>query len=327
MIITRTPYRISFFGGGTDYPCWYKKYGGAVLGATIDKYCWISVRPPTPFGPRFKVVYNQVEECEVLEEIEHPAVRECLRLAGYEELGCEIHHWGDLPARSGMGSSSAFVVGLLHALWKLQGRNIYKCDLYKEATRIEQQVLNETVGDQDQILCTFGGVNTIEFSREEERKPPTLSMIYPSQVRQLQKYLMLFFTGVQRTSSDVAKGYVRDFEDYMPAMLHLTYLATEGKKVVEEQDWDGFGSMLDVAWKLKKTVGAGVTSPALDCIYDNALAAGATSGKILGAGGGGFLLLFVPAGKQEDVREAMHGFTEVPVKFDYEGSHAERLPT
>lgn len=322
--MTRTPYRISFFGGGSDYPQYYREYGGAVLGATIDKYCWISVKARTPFGPKFKVVYSRVEECDELEEVEHPAVRECLRYCGYEDKGCEVYHTSDLPARSGMGSSSAFVVGLLNALFRLRGDEVVPRQVIARiACNTEQRVLNETVGSQDQYLTALGGLRKVEFREYGEVVPWAEVLSHSSKDvttgAVFQKYLMLFFTGVTRTASDVASGYVKDMWADGPTMGRLVGMVEEGISALVCRHFHTFGMLLDEAWLLKKRW-YGVTNPIINGLYEKAKASGALGGKILGAGGGGFLLLFVPPEKQSYVREALTGLIEVPVRFESEGS-------
>lgn len=321
MIITRTPYRISFFGGGSDFPCHYNTYGGSVLGTTINKYCWLAVKKPSPFGPKFKLVYSKVQCCDNLEEIDHPAIRECLR---YLEIdGVEIHHWGDLPARSGVGSSSAFVVGLLHALYKLKGRLCLPGKLANDAIHIEQEILRETVGSQDQILTAFGGLSVVNFSKSGY-DVSTFSTRFPKAthcVNWLEKNLMLFWTGVQRISSDVAASYVPTFKEKASLLSQAASRVNEGVLILTRGgSLRGFGELLDEAWQLKKALGEGISNPTLDGIYQQAKENGAIGGKLLGAGGGGFLLLFVEPDQQERVRQKLHPLTEVPFAFTDEGS-------
>ena len=322
MITARAPYRISFFGGGSDYPAHYREHGGAVLGTTINQYCWVTVRPPSPFGPKFKVVYSRVEETDILDEIEHPAVRECLRLAGLEKTGCAVYHHGDLPARSGMGSSSAFVVALLHALHVLTGKgDPFANRLAAEAVRVEQEILRETVGSQDQWLIAHGGLSRIAFGKDGKIRYRRLDTPSPRvNAFRLEGHLLLFFTGVTRTASDVAAGYIGNFRWKVGVLSKLAAMAAEGQGLLEKGDLPAFGALLDEAWALKRSLGGGVSTAALDALYAKARAAGALGGKILGAGGGGFLLLFAPPEAQPAVREAVGSLTEVPVRFDYTGS-------
>ena len=323
MIVTRTPLRISFFGGGSDYPSWYKEHGGAVLGATVDKYCWIAVRRPAQFGPKFKVVYATVESCESLEEIRHPAVRECLRYVGVD--GAEVIHTSDLPARSGVGSSSAFVVGLLHGLHTLKGNRPSKGQLAEEATFIEQEVLKETVGSQDQMLTAWGGANVVEFMPDSSKAESGVWVrrcFLPEEVDQLLPYLMLFWTGVQRTASDVAASYVGDFGQYADALYELRGMVDEGQAILSGRKGGllDFGILLDRAWRVKRCLGKAVSNGKIDEACEASRWAGAVGAKLLGAGGGGFLLLFVPSEKREAVRAALPGMIEVPFRFEYAGT-------
>lgn len=208
MVISRTPFRLSFFGGGTDYPAWYTQHGGEVLATTINKYCYLNCRYLPPFFEhRFRIVYSKIESCQTLDEIKHPSVREILRYLEIQR-GVEIHHDGDLPARSGMGSSSAFTVGLLHALYALKGYIPSKPHLAKESIYLEQTVLQENVGSQDQVLAAYGGLNHVTFLPNNEIvvAPVTLSQ---SRIHELNAHLMLFYTGIRRTASDVAHSYIR----------------------------------------------------------------------------------------------------------------------
>ena len=322
MIITRTPYRISFFGGGSDYPQWYKQHGGAVLAATINKYCWIAVRPPTKFGPKFKVVYSKVEEVDDIEKIEHPAVRECLRHCGFAEKGCEVHHWSDLPARSGMGSSSAFVVGLLKGLQTLNDSYADPKTLMMFATYIEQDILKETVGSQDQAECAYGGLNHIVFypAGDIDVSPAlTPGVSSYNTILEFSDYLLLFYTGVQRTASDVASGYVEEMCKNNVFMEELIEMVDTGRVALQERDFREFGFLLREGWEVKRGL-KGVTSAKIDEVYTAALNAGALGGKILGAGGGGFLLVFAESSQQASVREALKELKEVPFEFDNTGS-------
>jgi len=320
MIISRTPFRISFFGGGTDYPAWYRKHGGAVIATTIDKYCYITCRYLPPFFEhRITVIYSKMEHCQTINEIAHPAVREVLRYLKYDR-GLEIHHDGDLPARSGMGSSSAFTVGLLHALYALKGEMVSKHQLATESIYIEQEVLNETVGSQDQVLAAYGGFNYITFlpNGEIEIKPMTLR---PERIRELNSHLMLFYTGIKRTASNIAESYVNGIEDRRRQLRIMKDLVEESISILNsDQDISGFGELLHEAWQAKRSLSSQVSSAHVDELYDCAISAGALGGKLTGAGGGGFLLLFVPPSKQTEVREKLNRLIYVPFKFEFSGS-------
>lgn len=320
MIISRTPYRISFFGGGTDYPSWFRKHGGSVLATTIDKYCYITCRFLPPFFEhRIRVVYSKIESCQRPEEILHPAVRESLRYMNLDR-GIEIHHDGDLPARSGMGSSSAFTVGLLHALYALKGNMPSKQQLARESIHIEQEMIRETVGSQDQALAAYGGFNHLTFQQNGEIsvRPVVLSR---ERIAELNDCLMLFYTGIKRTASNVADSYVNNMEASRRQLRIMKDLVEEAISILNgERDICEFGELMHEAWLAKKSLSATVSNPAVDGLYDRAIAAGAMGGKLTGAGGGGFLLLFVPPPAQTAVRGALSGLIHVPFHFEYSGS-------
>ena len=320
MIISRTPFRISFFGGGTDYPGWYRKHGGAVLATTINKYCYISCRYRPPFFEhRIKVVYSRIENCQTIDEIAHPAVREALRYLSVDR-GVEIHHDADLPARSGVGSSSSFVVGLLHALHGLQGHIPSKQQLAMESIYIEQELLKETVGSQDQVSAAYGGFNQIIFlpNGEISVRPMTLTQ---ERVRELSSHLMLFFTGITRTASDLAKSYVQNIESGERQLRMMSDMVNEGISILNSgQDITRFGELLHEAWQAKRGLSSKVSNSYVDEIYDQAISAGAIGGKLTGAGGGGFMLLFVPPSRQRRVREKLNKLLYIPFEFEFSGS-------
>ncbi|MCR4338815.1 MAG: hypothetical protein NUW01_02895 [Gemmatimonadaceae bacterium] len=321
MIITRTPFRISFFGGGTDYPAWYEEHGGAVLATTIDKYCHISCRHLPPFFEhKHRIVYSRIENVSELSEIEHPAVRAVLGWAGCER-GLEIHHNGDLPARSGLGSSSSFTVGLIHVLAALEGRYVTKDELAKSAIHIEQRVIQENVGSQDQISAAFGGFNRIEFNRNGtfHVSPIILSR---ERSRELQSHLMLVFTGFSRIASEIAKSQIQNFKSRETELMRMREMVDAAIAILQDTGCPigEFGSLLHQGWRHKRTLSASVSTPEIDSIYDEALRAGATGGKLLGAGGGGFLLLFVRPELQAGVRERLKHLVQVPFEFEDGGS-------
>lgn len=320
MIISRTPFRISFFGGGTDYPGWYRKNGGKVLATTINKYCYLSARFLPPFfGYKYRIAYSKIENCKTLDEIIHPAVRAVLHFLKIPQ-GLEIHHDGDLPARSGLGSSSAFTVGLLHALYALKGRMPNKHKLATESIYLEQKVLKETVGSQDQVLASYGGFNLITFHKDGQIsvKPITISS---KRIEDLQNHLMLFYTGIVRTASDVAKTFVPNIEQKEKQLFAMNQMVDQALNILNsKQDISNFGKILHETWSLKRSLSSSVSNSTIDNIYLNALSAGATGGKIIGAGGGGFLLLFVSPSRQAKVRKKFNKFIHVPFKFEREGS-------
>jgi D-glycero-alpha-D-manno-heptose-7-phosphate kinase len=320
MIICRTPFRISFFGGGTDYPGWYRQHGGAVLAATIDKYCYLTCRPLPPFFEhRLRVVYRKIETCRSVDEVKHPAVREALRYLRVDR-GLELHHDGDLPARSGMGSSSAFTVGLLHVLHALRGEMPTKSQLARESIHIEQEVLRETVGSQDQVLAAYGGLRHVRFNPDGRIECNPL-VLPAERVAELQSHLMLFYTGIARTAADVARSYVADLESRRRQLRILKELVDESIDILASgTDIRAFGDLLHETWQAKRSLSAQVSNAEVDDLYERARAAGALGGKLTGAGGGGFLLLFVPPACQPAVTEALADRIHVPFEFEWAGS-------
>jgi D-glycero-alpha-D-manno-heptose-7-phosphate kinase len=320
MIISRTPFRVSFFGGGTDYPDWYREHGGAVLATTIDKYCYISVRELPPFfDHRFRVVYSHVENVKEVREINHPAVRGVLEWMKAEK-GLEIHHDGDLPARSGLGSSSSFTVGLISALHALNGRHITKDALAGEAIHVEQCVLREPVGLQDQVSAAFGGFNHISFRQDGayEVRP----IILPKErLESLQDHLMLFFTGISRLSTDVAETVIANLQARTRELLEMQGMVDQAITILSSPATDvcDFGRLLHESWSLKRQLSNRVSSSTIDEIYDAARRSGAIGGKLLGAGGGGFMLLFARPEDHPWIQEALSGLIRVPVRFESSG--------
>jgi D-glycero-alpha-D-manno-heptose-7-phosphate kinase len=320
MIISRTPFRISFLGGGTDYPAWYRRYGGSVLVTTIDKYCYLSCRYYPPFFEhKFRIVYIQSENCKTVDDISHPAVREILHYLKWKR-GLEIHHVADLPARGGMGSSSSFTVGLVHALYGLRGQLLSKKQLAMESIHIEQSILCETVGSQDQVAAAYGGFNHVRFAENGEVtvKPLTLSQ---ERLRELESCLMLFYTGIKRTASAVAQSYINHIEEKEDQMRTMMAMVEEGIAILSSnRDITNFGKLLDEAWQVKRSFSHQVSNSSIDEIYANAISAGAIGGKLAGAGGGGFIVLFVPPERRGRVRETLNGLVNVPFKFEGSGS-------
>ncbi len=320
MIVSRTPYRLSFFGGGTDLPAWYAQHSGAVLATTIDKYCYITLRYLPPFFEhRFRVVWSKIETCQQISEISHPAVR-----AVFEYLrpdhGFELHHVGDLPARSGMGSSSSFTVGLLNAAHAMKGQLINKQDLALESIHLEQNILREAVGSQDQVSAAYGGFNRIDFhtSGEITVTPMTLS---PLRLSELNAHLLLFYTGIVRTSSQVQTKLMHDLEGKKQQLHLMKRLVDESIALLNSSaDISAFGHLLHKAWQAKRSLSNVVTNPEIDAIYNTALEAGAIGGKLAGAGGGGFLLLFAAPEKHKALRKALNNLINVPFNFESSGS-------
>ncbi|NEO83084.1 MAG: kinase [Spirulina sp. SIO3F2] len=322
MLMSRTPFRISFFGGGTDYPSWYKHHGGSVLATTINHYCYLTCRYLPPFFEhRFHVVYSRIENCSTIERIQHPAVRTTLKYLNLHQ-GLEIHHDCDLPARSGLGSSSAFTVGLLHALHALHGQHPSKAQLAQESLHIEQNLLGETVGSQDQICAAYGGFNHITFGLNGEISIQPVE-VDGDRLHQLNRHLMLFYTKVRRTAtaSEIARSYVPNLVKKQHQLGMLQALVDEGLKIlVNHHDLNSFGELLHETWQLKRDLGAQISNAQIDDLYRCARAAGAVGGKLTGAGGGGFLLLFVPPERQATVRDRLHNLIYVPFQFEGSGS-------
>ena len=320
MIISRTPFRISFFGGGTDYPAWYRQHGGAVLATTINKYCYLTCRYLPPFFEhRTRIVYSKMEMCNSLDEIVHPSARETLRYLNFER-GVEIHHDGDLPGRSGMGSSSAFTVGLLNALYALQGRALGKKQLAAESIHIEQEILQEMVGSQDQVCAAYGGLNRINFLPNGEFvvQPMTLTQ---ARIEELTSHLMLFYTGIKRTAASVATSFVPSLAERGELLNRMRNCVEQGCEILNGNgSLIPFGELLHEAWLAKRALSDKVSNAQVDAAYETARSAGALGGKLLGAGGGGFLLLFAPPAKQAEIKSRLNRLIHVPFKFEFSGS-------
>ncbi|MBY0282013.1 MAG: kinase [Alphaproteobacteria bacterium] len=320
MIISRTPFRVSFFGGGTDYAPWYQEHGGEILAATINKYCYINCRYlPHFFEHKNRIVWSKVEMVKEIDEIEHPSVRETLRFLNIQE-GVEIHHDGDLPARSGLGSSSAFTVSLLNALYALKGTMVSKMELAKQAIHVEQNLMKECVGVQDQIQTAFGGLNHIKIHPNHSFVVNPL-IISAKKMQDLEGSLMLFFTGVSRTASDIAKSQVQSIANKQNELRLMQDLVAEGIKILtQSDDLNDFGCLLHQGWLLKRSLTNKISTDSINDVYEKAMKAGALGGKVLGAGGGGFMLFFVPKDYQNAVKLALQDLVYVPVEFDHEGS-------
>ncbi|MBF0384366.1 MAG: kinase [Candidatus Omnitrophica bacterium] len=319
MIISRTPFRISFFGGGTDYPGWFKENDGAVVATTINKYCYITCRYLPPFFEhKSRIIYSKMEHVSKIDEIDHPAVREVLRFLKVKE-GVEIHHDGDLPARTGLGSSSSFTVGLLNSMYALLGKMASKEQLAKEAIYIEQNMCLENVGCQDQMLVAHGGLNFVEFGGDNHLKISKIT-VPGSTLEDLQSNLMLFFTGFSRNASEIAKHQVKNIPNKRRELELLYQMALESLKILNNNKLNDFGKLLHESWMLKKTLSDKITTPQIDEIYNNAKKSGALGGKLIGAGGGGFVLLYVPREKQAIVKEKLKKLLLVPFKFETLGS-------
>jgi len=321
MIISRTPFRISLFGGGTDYPTWFRKNGGAVLGTTINKFCYISIRTLPPFFEhRHRIVYSRIELPQAIEEIQHPAVRAVL-LEQRIQTGIEVQHHGDLPARSGMGSSSSFTVGLLNAVRAYQGLMSSPEWLATEAIRIEQDVLKEHVGSQDQIWAAYGGTNVITFDPDGGFQVSPV-VIPDERRRELESHMMLFFTGFSRTAAVVAKKQIDNIDKRQNQLKVLQQIVGEACSILQQprRSIAEIGSLLHESWALKKELADTISNPAIDGIYSAALDAGAVGGKLLGAGAGGFMLIIADPVAHARIREKLKCLVEVSFKIGSPGS-------
>lgn len=320
MIITKTPYRVSLFGGGTDFPLWFKEEGGRVLSTAINQFCYVSVRRKPPFFPfKHRFVYSEMEDVNTIDAIRHPAIKGVLQYMQWEE-GLEIHHDGDLPARSGLGSSSAFTVGLLQAMHRLQQQTLTAHDLASKAIEVEQKVIGEVVGCQDQIAVAYGGFNRIEFLPDETFSVHPVN-VSPGRLAKLQQHILLFFTGFSRFASEIEAGKLVNFAQKKASLRRMMEMVLDAEKIitVDSADLLQLGEMLQEAWEYKKSLSGAVSTSAIDEIYQKAISAGATGGKILGAGGGGFIVFFVTPERQESVRKSLSHLIEVPFAFEPEG--------
>jgi D-glycero-alpha-D-manno-heptose-7-phosphate kinase len=321
MIICKTPYRISFFGGGTDFPAWYEENMGQVLSTTIDKYSYLTCRILPPFfSYKYRVRYYKREEVNYIKDIQHPSIRECLKFAEIDQ-GVDIVHHGDLPAQSGLGTSSTFTVGLLHALNALNHRNPSKKKLSLDALYIEQNVLRENVGSQDQIAAAFGGFNLIKFKGKEEFD------VYPLKIGTKERlyfesHLLLFFTGLLRNSSDIAIDQLKRISQNTILLKEMHSLVDEAiKSIFSFQDNTKlFGELLDSQWRIKRSMSESITNSVIDQIYETGMMSGAIGGKLLGAGGGGFMLFFAKPECHKHIIDSLNKLLHVPFKFESNGS-------
>ena len=319
MIISKTPYRISFFGGGSDYPAWYNEFGGTVLSTTINKYLYITCRElPGFFDHKYRIVWRKIEMVKDINQIKHPAIRGILKYYKFNK-GLEIHYDGDLPARSGMGSSSSFVVGMINALFKLNENNLNKKELAKKSLFIEQKILNEMVGSQDQIAAAYGGFNRIFFNKNNSFKLKKIKT--NKNLKLLEDNLILIYTSMNRNAHDIASSYVKNLKstkkDYIKEIIdHVE----EGEKILKSGNIDDFGKLLNSAWNIKKQLGKSITNDKIDELYDYALKNGALGGKILGAGGGGFLLLYMKKKDRINLLKKNKKIINIPFKFSDTGS-------
>ena len=319
MIITKTPFRMSFFGGGTDMQDFFNEYGGAVLSTTFDKYCYVNVRHlPRFFDYNTELTYSVTERGSNVDDIEHPAIRNAMKMLDMHEI--RLTYEADLPARSGLGTSSSFAVGMLNAFYALKGKYADKKRLADEAIYLERVMCKEAGGWQDQIAASFGGFNRINFNSDGYEVLPLI--IAPDRKRQLNSNLMMFFTGFTRFSSDVQKANAVGKEDKTAQLKEMLSLVDDAEHVLtdKESDLDDFGRLLDHTWRLKRQTGAAVSTDSIDGLYAKGLEAGALGGKLLGAGGGGFLVFYVQPEYQESVRNAMQDLLYIPFEFETGGT-------
>lgn len=320
MIITKTPFRMSFFGGGTDMEDYFKENGGAVLSTTFDKYCYVNVRHlPKFFDYNTELSYSKIERVTNVEDIQHPAIREAMKMLDMHEI--RLTYEADLPARSGLGTSSFFAVGMLNAFYALKGKYADKKKLADEAIYLERVLCNEAGGWQDQIAASFGGFNRINFGPDGYEVLPLI--ISPERKKHLNDNLMMFFTGFTRFSSDVQKANSATSPDDKKMMLKkMKNLVDEAEAILvnDEKDLDDFGRLLDTTWKLKRQTGGSVSTNSIDALYDKGIKAGALGGKLLGAGGGGFLVFYVQPDKQDFVKKAMSDLMYIPFEFENGGT-------
>lgn len=319
MIITQTPFRMSFFGGGTDFSGFYNEHGGAVLSTTFDKYAYVTVRHLPPFFDyRTHLTYSKEEKVNSIEEIKHPAIRNAMQWLDMHKI--RMTYEADLPARSGLGTSSSFAVGMLEAFYALKGKYADKRKLADDAIYLERTLCAEAGGLQDQIAASFGGFNRIDFSRDGYTVRPVI--MNRERKEELNSQLMLFFTGFSRFSSDIQKGTEKSMKDKTSQLIEMYHLVDEAEKILSDKNisLNDFGKLLDYTWKLKRGISGGISTDSIDEQYAKAMNAGALGGKLLGAGGGGFLLFYVPLEKQSDVKNALKDQMCVPFKFENDGT-------
>lgn len=310
---------MSFFGGGTDIPMFFNEYDGAVISTTFDKYCYVNVRHLPPFMPYYsELVYSKIERVNSIDDIVHPLIRECMRLHDIHEI--RLTYEGDLPARTGLGTSSTFAVGMLNAFCALKGKMMSKRLLAQEAIHVERDILQENGGWQDQVAAAFGGLNRIDFKDNEFKVSPII--IHPDRKNQLNDSLLLFYTGVTRFSSEVQKDTFAKPEDKKAQLKEMLSLVDDAQAILEDKnaDLNDFGRMLDHTWRLKRGTGSKVSNGSIDALYERGIKAGALGGKLLGAGGGGFLLFYAEPDRKQAVINALDELMHVPFRFENEGT-------
>ena len=322
MIITKTPYRISLFGGGTDHPEWFNLNGGHVISFAINRYCYISLRNLPPFFKhKSRFVYSKIEDVSSVDEITHPAIKGILRYYKFNDA-IELHHDGDLPARSGIGSSSSFTVGFILALNALRGFNISKSDLAKSSIYVERKVIKESVGMQDQIAVTYGGFNKIDFEKKDNfRVSPYV--LNKTTIQQLESHFLLFYTGITRLSSDITRDQLKNIKNYYTSLNEIYSICLEADNLLRNNkrlNLAELGMLLNESWILKRTLSKTTTNEDIDLIYEKAMKNGAYGGKILGAGGGGFIFFLAAPDRHKSIIKSLSTLVNVPIKIEFNGS-------
>lgn len=319
MIITKTPYRMSFFGGGTDVPDFFNVFGGAVISTTFDKYSYVNVRHMPPFHDYMtEVVYNKIERVNDVQSIVHPSIREAMKYLDMHEI--RLTYEGDLPARTGLGTSSTFAVGMLNAFYALKGKYVGKRKLAEDAIYLERVLCKERGGWQDQVAASFGGLNRIDFKDDQFKITPII--MDQERKHELNGNLLLFYTGLSRYSADVQKDTMSNLDEKTKQLKEMLALVDEAESVLENRhsDLHDFGKLLDYSWRLKRATGSRISNSDIDDLYETGLRAGALGGKLLGAGGGGFLLFYCERGKQDTLKKALEKLMIVPFNFENEGT-------
>jgi len=320
MIVSKTPFRISFFGGGTDFPEWYSRNDSLVISTTIDKYCYIAARFLPPFfNIKYRIVYSETELASEVENIRHPVVKETIKYLNLSDKSIELIHYADLPSRTGIGSSSSFTVGLLNSLTSLSNSNLDKKILAEKAVYVERELLAENVGCQDQFAAAYGGLNCISFAKNKIKvEKINLSKNY---LDTFQKHLLLVYTGISRFSSETSNEFVGNIDKKHNELNALTRIAEEAlDHLLHERDVKFLGKLLDESWRLKSSMSSKITNNSIDILYAKALKHGAIGGKILGAGGGGFMLIFAEPKYHENIIKELKNFLIVPFKFEFNGT-------
>lgn len=319
MVITQTPFRMSFFGGGTDFPGFYNEHGGAVISTTFDKYCYVNVRHLPPFFEySTELSYSKIERVKNIDEINHPSIRECMRYLDMRDI--RLTYEADLPAKSGLGTSSSFAVGMLNAFYSLKGKYKSKRELADDAIYLERELCNEAGGVQDQIAVAFGGFNRIDFSADGYQVTPVVMSNERKEI--LNDNLMIFFTGFSRFSSDIQTSTQAVLKDKTAQLLEMYSLVDTAQGILTDKnsDLNDFGRLLDHTWKLKRGITTRISTNSLDEIYEKAMSAGALGGKLLGAGGGGFFVFYVEPEKRKSVMQALDKLLYIPFKFEDSGT-------